>query len=128
MFSICPTETTGHLRAIAQGKGWKEKRMDGKDLKAIDTHSMPWQERFNEQVGKALYRKDLIVDPETGMEVRLVRYPAASSTRATPISAPMACMCWRGLWSLVRAIMARDTCSGFLRAWSWNMGRALKQS
>jgi len=50
--------------------------MDGKDLKAIDTHSMPWQERFNEQVGKALYRKDLIVDPETGMEVRLVRYPA----------------------------------------------------
>jgi quercetin dioxygenase-like cupin family protein len=50
--------------------------MDEKDLNAIDTHSMPWQERFNEQVGKALYRKDLIVDPETGMEVRLVRYPA----------------------------------------------------
>jgi hypothetical protein len=41
MFSICPTETTGHLRVIAQRKGWKEKMMDGKDLKAIDTHSMP---------------------------------------------------------------------------------------
>jgi quercetin dioxygenase-like cupin family protein len=50
--------------------------MEGKDLKAMDTRGMPWQERFNEQVGRPLYRKDLIVDPETGMEVRLVRYPA----------------------------------------------------
>lgn len=50
--------------------------MNGKGLKAMDTHSMPWRERFNEQVGKPLCRKDLIVDPETGMEIRLVRYPA----------------------------------------------------
>jgi quercetin dioxygenase-like cupin family protein len=50
--------------------------MDEKGLKAMDTHSMPWQELFNERVGRPLYRKDLIVDPETGMEVRLVRYPA----------------------------------------------------
>jgi len=50
--------------------------MDEKDLKAMDTRGMPWQERFNEQVGRPLYRKDLIADPETGMEVRLVRYPA----------------------------------------------------
>jgi len=47
-----------------------------KDLQAMDTHSMLWQERFNDRVGRPLYRKDLIVDPDTGMEVRLVRYPA----------------------------------------------------
>ena len=42
----------------------------------IDTNSMPWEERFNEHIGRALYRKNLVEDPETGMEVRLVRYPA----------------------------------------------------
>lgn len=43
---------------------------------AIDANTQPWQERFNEQAGKNLYRKDLFADPDTGMEVRLVRYPA----------------------------------------------------
>jgi quercetin dioxygenase-like cupin family protein len=37
---------------------------------------MPWQERFNEKLGRALYRKDLYTDPANGMEIRLVRYPA----------------------------------------------------
>lgn len=50
--------------------------MAEKDLKVLDTPSMAWQERFNERVGRPLYRKDLVVDPETGMEVRLVCYPA----------------------------------------------------
>ena len=45
-------------------------------LVAIDTRQLPWQERFNEKLGKNLYRKDLYTDPETGMEIRLVRYPA----------------------------------------------------
>jgi quercetin dioxygenase-like cupin family protein len=43
---------------------------------AIDTDALPWEERFNEKIGCALYRKNLIEDIETGMEVRLVRYPA----------------------------------------------------
>ena len=43
---------------------------------AIDTHALPWEERFNEKIGRALYHKNLLEDPETGMEVRLVRYPA----------------------------------------------------
>jgi quercetin dioxygenase-like cupin family protein len=43
---------------------------------AIDANSLPWEERFNEKIGRALYRKNLIEDPDTGMEVRLVRYPA----------------------------------------------------
>jgi quercetin dioxygenase-like cupin family protein len=50
--------------------------MQDKSLIAIDTHALPWQERFNEKLNRTLYRKDLIVDPDTGMEVRLVRYPA----------------------------------------------------
>ena len=43
---------------------------------AKDSAALPWQERFNEKLGRNLYRKDLFTDPETGMEVRLVRYPA----------------------------------------------------
>ncbi len=45
-------------------------------LTAIDTRALPWEERFNEKIGASLYRKNLIEDPETGMEIRLVRYPA----------------------------------------------------
>ena len=45
-------------------------------LIAIDATTLPWEERFNEQVGRPLFRKNLITDPDTGMEVRLVRYPA----------------------------------------------------
>ena len=43
---------------------------------AKDSTQLPWQERFNEKLGRNLYRKDLYTDPETGMEIRLVRYPA----------------------------------------------------
>lgn len=48
---------------------------DGK-LIAIDTLAMPWEERYNEHLKKTLYRKNLFEDHETGMEIRLVRYPA----------------------------------------------------
>ena len=44
----------------------------------IDSNALPWEERFNEKIGAALYRKNLFIDPETGMEVRLVRYPAGN--------------------------------------------------
>ncbi len=43
---------------------------------AINTHEQPWDERFNEKIGKALFRKNLYTDPTTGAEIRLVRYPA----------------------------------------------------
>lgn len=43
---------------------------------AINTLEQPWEERFNEKLGRALYRKMLYVDPETGADIRLVRYPA----------------------------------------------------
>lgn len=43
---------------------------------AIDTNALPWEERFNEKIGKALFRKEFFSDPDTGMMVRLVKYPA----------------------------------------------------
>jgi len=49
--------------------------MNAPELVAIDANALPWEERFNEKLGRALYRKDLYTDPETGAEIRLVRYP-----------------------------------------------------
>jgi quercetin dioxygenase-like cupin family protein len=42
----------------------------------VNTHEIPWSARFNEKIGRDLFRKDLYQDAETGMEIRLVRYPA----------------------------------------------------
>jgi quercetin dioxygenase-like cupin family protein len=50
--------------------------MNQSKLIAIDTHTMPWEKRFNEKIGRALFRKELYTDPETGGLIRLVRYPA----------------------------------------------------
>ena len=48
----------------------------GPKLIAIDTNEMPWEDRYSEALQKMLYRKNLMEDPDTGMEVRLVKYPA----------------------------------------------------
>jgi len=45
-------------------------------LTAIDTNALPWEPRFNKQTGVTLHRKELFQDPDTGMQVRIVRYPA----------------------------------------------------
>ena len=45
-------------------------------MTAIDTNAVEWEPRYNETLKKTLYRKNLITDPDTGMEVRLVKYPA----------------------------------------------------
>jgi quercetin dioxygenase-like cupin family protein len=43
----------------------------------IDTNALPWEERPpNDKIGRPIYRKFLIDDPDTGMGVRLTRYPA----------------------------------------------------
>ena len=41
--------------------------METRALIAIDTAALPWEERFNEKLGRAIYRKELITDPDTGM-------------------------------------------------------------
>jgi quercetin dioxygenase-like cupin family protein len=50
--------------------------MSSNGITAIDTQAMPWEARFNDRIGCALFRKELYTDPETGALVRLVRYPA----------------------------------------------------
>lgn len=50
--------------------------MANKPLVSVDTKAIPWEERFNERIGKLLFRKELFIEPETGMEIRLVKYPA----------------------------------------------------
>jgi len=43
---------------------------------ALDTKTMPWKERYQEALGKSMYLKPLLQDPDTGMMIRMVRYPA----------------------------------------------------
>ena len=50
--------------------------MSNDQFMAIDTLAQPWDERYNEKLGRVIFRKDLYTDPETGAEIRLVRYPA----------------------------------------------------
>ena len=50
--------------------------MSNTQLTVVDTNSQPWEERYNERIGASLFRKNLFADPDTGMEIRLVRYPA----------------------------------------------------
>lgn len=50
--------------------------MNRQEFFAIDATKQPWEERPNMKIGKSLFRKELFIDPETGVEVRLVRYPA----------------------------------------------------
>jgi quercetin dioxygenase-like cupin family protein len=45
-------------------------------LVVIDTNVIPWVEVFNDKIGRTLLRKELLTDPETGVLIRLVRYPA----------------------------------------------------
>ena len=50
--------------------------MPREEFFAINTLDQPWEERYNEKIGRAISRKDLYVDAETGAEIRIVRYPA----------------------------------------------------
>ena len=54
--------------------------MNQEAMIAIDTTAMPWEERYMEALGKSNFRKLLLQDPDTGMEIRLVRYPAGFMT------------------------------------------------
>lgn len=50
--------------------------MPNNKVTSVDANNLPWEEVFNEPTGRTVHRKGLYVGPETGMEVRLVRYPA----------------------------------------------------
>lgn len=48
---------------------------DGTGYFAIDTCSLPWEERTNPNLPAAIFRKVLHTDRETGVFFQLVRYP-----------------------------------------------------
>jgi quercetin dioxygenase-like cupin family protein len=49
-------------------------------LESWQTEKLPWEELVNEVTGKTFHRKFLMQDPDTGMEVMIVRYPAGTVT------------------------------------------------
>ncbi len=69
--------------------------MSDPKLQVFDSRTMLWEDRFIPELGKTLFAKRFLEDPETGVTVRLVKYPAGSQTPGTPILAPMACSCWK---------------------------------
>jgi len=50
--------------------------MEPQKMIFINTNDMAWEERYQEALGKTMYLKSLLMDPDTGMMIRLVRYPA----------------------------------------------------
>ena len=53
-------------------------RQLGKDgnILAMNVDDMEWEERPNEKAGRPLYKKALVQDPETGVRVSIIKYPA----------------------------------------------------
>jgi hypothetical protein len=45
-------------------------------LQVFDSGAMPWEDRFIPELGKTLFAKRFLEDAETGVTVRLVKYPA----------------------------------------------------
>ena len=43
-------------------------------LQVFDSTAMPWEERFVPQLGKALFAKAFLEDPDTGVTVRMVMH------------------------------------------------------
>jgi quercetin dioxygenase-like cupin family protein len=54
--------------------------MGEKEMIALDTTAMPWEEHYHEFLGKSNQRKGLLQDPDTGMEISLAHYPAGFTT------------------------------------------------
>lgn len=46
----------------------------------VNTNEMPWEERTNDKIGRIMYRKMMIVDPDTNIMIRINRYPAGFVT------------------------------------------------
>jgi len=54
--------------------------MERPEMIGIDTTAMPWEERYQAVLGRSNFRKLLLQDPDTGMEIRLIRYPTGFMT------------------------------------------------
>ena len=91
--------------------------------RVVNTTEPPWEERYSEKLGRSILRKDLYTDPETGAEVRLVRYPAGLVQSAPhPSVLGMALYVLEGKPVTHKGLRpARERSSGFRRAKSWSM-------
>jgi quercetin dioxygenase-like cupin family protein len=47
-----------------------------KEFKYFNTGEIPWQEILNAKVGRSLFKKELIKDDDTGIEIYFTKYPA----------------------------------------------------
>jgi quercetin dioxygenase-like cupin family protein len=50
--------------------------MNVNEFYALKVAELPWEERFNSKLQQVIFRKDLLDDRQTGVVIRLVRYPA----------------------------------------------------
>ncbi|MDR1428915.1 MAG: cupin domain-containing protein [Spirochaetaceae bacterium] len=46
-----------------------------KEFKTIDVNAMAWEEEQNAKAGASLFKKDLVADADTGMQVSVTKYP-----------------------------------------------------
>jgi len=61
---------------LRQANPRERQKMSTHKLQVFDSRAMPWEERFIPELGKALFAKRFLEDPETGVTVRLVKYPS----------------------------------------------------
>jgi hypothetical protein len=47
-------------------------------LQAFNSNAMTWKESIIAALGKAIFVKPFVEDPETGMTVRMAKYPPGS--------------------------------------------------
>ena len=77
---------------VRQIDGWGSITSTEK-LQVFDSNAMPWEERFVPNLGRALFAKRFLEDPETGVTVRLVQYPADFTNGWNTHPRAMACSC-----------------------------------
>ena len=61
MGALSPIETQSSIPHPRE----TESIVNSQELFAIDATTIAWEERFNEKLGRALYRKNLVTDPVT---------------------------------------------------------------
>ncbi|MCB2292702.1 cupin domain-containing protein [Clostridium algoriphilum] len=72
----------------------------------FNTNMMPWEKRFNAESQFFMYRKMLMVDPDTNIMIRINRYPAGY---VTPWHTHH---CAHGMYVMEGTLKTEDGCYG----------------
>ena len=75
-------------------------------IHAVNGNELPWEPRLNEPTGTYNFAKDLFSEPETGIDVRLVRYPAGV---VVPLHTHP---CGHGMYVLEGTLQTHEGCHG----------------